>query len=66
MSIAKGFGLGDGEWGGGGIGRYECVRNTICANDNRYALQTKYVDYYHSVHALRRAPGAELPYLRVV
>jgi hypothetical protein len=65
VSIARGFGLGESEWGGGGFGRYECVRDDTCDNDNRYALQTKYVDYYHSVHAARRAPGAELPYLRI-
>ncbi len=60
----KAMGLEASDWGGGGFGRYDCIGST-CADPSPYVTQRKYVDYYRDVHLGRRAPGAELPYLRV-
>ncbi|MDQ3034546.1 MAG: DUF1552 domain-containing protein [Myxococcota bacterium] len=65
IGVMRAFGLDAAEWGGGGFGQYQCVRDRICTDTSPYVTQRKYVDYYRDVHSRIRSPGAELPYLRV-
>ena len=64
ISIMKSMGLDSSDWGGAGFGQYACVRDGTCTDSGDKA-QRNYVRYYHSVHASRRGPGEELPYLRL-
>lgn len=64
ISLMRGAGLQPSDWNGPGFGDYQCVRNNTC-EVSRWQPQGKYVRYYHEVHAGRRSPGAELPYIRL-